>query len=128
MATPERFGGRLRLTYPWTLPGRDGPHLFRVRSWFRSQGVADDHERTRLNAYLTLSLTEHALERMVDHFSRDYFLECVEHELESMENPGVFPRLSLGPGQRYASKGCYIVAPARDRPGDLEAISGWIVP
>jgi hypothetical protein len=128
MAVPERLRGRLRLTYPRTLPGSEDPHLFRVRSWFRSQGVADDHEPTRLNTYLTLSLTEHALERMVDHFSRDYFLESVEHELESMENPGVFPRLSLGPGQRYASKGCYIVARARDRQGDLEAISGWLVP
>jgi hypothetical protein len=128
MAIPERLRGRLGLTYPTTLPGSEEPHLFRVRSWFRAQGIADEHEVVRLNTYLTLSLTEHALERMVDHFSRDYFLECVEHELESMENPGVFPRLSLGPGQRYASKGCYIAAPARDRPGDLEAISSWIVP
>jgi hypothetical protein len=128
MAIPERLRSRLRLTYPRTLPGREDPHLFRVRSWFRSQGVGDEHEVVRLNTYLTLSLTEHALERMVDHFSHDYFLECVEHELESMDNPGVFPRLSLGPGQRYASKGCYIVAPARDRDGGLEAVSGWIVP
>jgi hypothetical protein len=128
MSIPERLRGRIRLTYPWTLPGREPPHLFRVRSWFRSQGIADDHETLRLNTYLVLSLTEHVLERMVDHFSRDYFLECAEHELESMENPGVLPRLSLGPGQRYASKGCYIVASSRDRQGALEAISAWIVP
>jgi hypothetical protein len=70
MAIPEPLRGRLRLTYPQTLPGREDPHIFRVRSWFRSQGVADDHERIRLNTYFTLSLTEHALERMVDHFSR----------------------------------------------------------
>jgi hypothetical protein len=120
--------GRVRMTCPQTLYGQEGPHIFRVRSWLRSQGLALDHERIRLNTYLALDVTEHALERMVDHFFRDYLIECIEHEMESTQNPGVFPRLSLGPGQRYASKGCYIVAPAHDRDVGLEVLSDWIVP
>jgi hypothetical protein len=65
---------------------------------------------------------------MVDHFSRDFLLECVEHEMEITQNPGVFPHLSLGPGQRYAFKGCHIVAPASGRDGGVEAMSDGIVP
>lgn len=38
----------------------------------------------------------------------------------------IYPRLSLGPGQRFASKGGYIVRFAPD--GRLVAESGWIVP
>ena len=128
LSIPDSLRGRVRLTYPQTLPGHEGPHIYRVRSWLRSQGMTLDHERIRLNTYLALAVTEHALVRMVDHFSRDYLIESVEHEMESTQNPGVFPRLSLGPGQRFASKGCYIVAPARDPGLDLQAISTWIVP
>ena len=65
---------------------------------------------------------------MVDHFSRDYFIESVEHEAESLPNPGVFPHLSLGPGQRFASKGSYIVKPSDRAPGGFEAVSEWIIP
>jgi cytochrome c553 len=128
MSIPSSLCGRVWLTDLQTPHGREGPHIYRVRSWLRSQGISLDHERIKLNTYLALSVTEHALVRMVDHFSRDYLIESVEHEMESTQNPGVFPHLSLGPGQRYASKGCYIVAPARDPDLGLEAINGWIVP
>ena len=38
----------------------------------------------------------------------------------------IYPRLSLGPGQRFASKGAYIVHVGAD--GLLVADSDWIVP
>jgi hypothetical protein len=43
-------------------------------------------------------------------------------------SPTSFPRVSLGPGQRFAAKGGQIVEMA---PGDTPAmisLSGWIVP
>jgi hypothetical protein len=40
----------------------------------------------------------------------------------------IYPVLSLGPGQRFASKGAYIVRFAGDGTRALEAESGWIVP
>ncbi len=65
---------------------------------------------------------------MAGRFSRDYFVETLEREAERAANPGVFPRLGLGAGQRFASKGCYIVRPAAGAPGGLAAASDWIVP
>ena len=53
---------------------------------------------------------------------------AVEQETESTANPGVFPHMSLGPGQRFASKGCYIVRPSCDVQGEFEAASEWLVP
>jgi hypothetical protein len=55
-------------------------------------------------------------------------VESFEHEAENALNPGVYPRLALGPGQRFASKGCYVVRLADGSPGGIEAVGGWIVP
>ena len=45
--------------------------------------------------------------------------------LTKREGTTIYPRLSLGPGQRFASKGGYIVHYAKDK---LEPESDWIVP
>ncbi|MGH8498875.1 MAG: hypothetical protein ACRERV_08740, partial [Methylococcales bacterium] len=115
---------KMLLTHPFAL--RETAHVYRVRAWMRSREVAMTHEQTQLNTYFTLSLIDHALAQMADNFYRDYFLETIEQETENETNPGVFPTLSLGPGQRFASRGCYIVR-LTDK-GGLEAVSGWIVP
>ncbi|HEX6862854.1 MAG TPA: SCO family protein [Thermoanaerobaculia bacterium] len=115
---------KLVFTYPYTLPGREGPHGYRVRAWLRSRGLERTHERLQLNTHYALSLAEHALDHMAGSFSRDFFVESVEREAEVELNPGVFPRLSLGPGQRFASKGCYLVRLGK---GGLEPLGGWIV-
>jgi cytochrome c553 len=129
-ATPalKSFRDRLYLTYPYELPARETPHVYRVRAWLRARGVASAHERPQLNAYFALSVADHSLMRLAGNFSRDYFVETVEQETETALNPGVFPRLSLGPGQRFASKGSYIVKPSGGAPGALEPASGWIIP
>jgi len=67
-----------------------------------------------------------ALDQMLDFFSRDYLLETVEHMAESTVTPSAYPRLSLGPGQRFASKGSYILRYAPK--GVLLPTGGWIVP
>lgn len=36
------------------------------------------------------------------------------HEIENLLTPGTYPRLSLGPGQRYAAKGAGIITTDRD--------------
>lgn len=124
----ESFRDRLYLTYPYALPAHESPHSYRARAWLRARGVVRAHERLQLNAYFALSVADHSLMRLAGNFSRDYFIETVEQETETALNPGVFPRLSLGPGQRFASKGCYIVKPSGGAPVGLEPASGWIIP
>jgi len=40
----------------------------------------------------------------------------------------IYPHLSLGPGQRFASKGAYIVRFADEKSDKLIAESDWIIP
>jgi len=122
---PDNFRDKTFLTYPFTLPQTQTPHAYRARAWLRSRGVVRTHEQTQLNTYFTLTVVDHSLVNLTGNFSRDYFVESVEHETESTPNPGVFPRLSLGPGQRFASKGSCIIKVSGEQ---IEAASGWIIP
>jgi hypothetical protein len=51
-----------------------------------------------------------------------------EHTDGKREGTTVYPRLNLGPGQRYASKGAYIVRFDPSAPAMLAAETPWMVP
>lgn len=125
---PACWRDRVRLTYPFVLPGHETPRIFRVRAWMHARGIERRNERLQLKTFFALSVADHALGHLVERFSRDYFVESVEHEAENGLDPGVFPRLALGPGQRFASKGCYVVKLSEEAEGGIAPVSGWIVP
>jgi len=112
---------RAFVTDPFALPSEEGPHGYRASAWLRSRGAAGGatagDTRRRLTAHWTLSLADHALAHLGATLSRDAFVEAVEREAEREPNPGVYPRLSLGPGQRVAAKTC-AVRPLAGRPPD----------
>lgn len=125
---PQAVRAKTSLTYPFALPHHDSPHSYRLRAWLRSRGVQRTAERIQFNTYFALSVADHALMQLGEHFVRDYFLETIEHVAESLPNPGVFPQLTLGPGQRFASKGSYVLRLSEQAPSGLEAVSEWIIP
>ena len=51
-----------------------------------------------------------------------------EHTTGMREGTTIYPRLTLGPGQRYASKGAYIVEYTDASSGRLQAQGPWMVP
>lgn len=120
--------GKLYFSYPYELPSAYHPHAFRVRAWMNTQKLPIDNPRLQFNTYYALNLLQFGLEHVVAHFSRDYLLEYIETEAENQLNPGTFPRLSLGPGQRFASKGAYIVQLANDPKQGFHAVSEWLTP
>lgn len=119
---------KLYFSYPYELPDAYHPHAYRVRAWMNTRGLPINEPRIQFNTYYALNLLQFSLEHVVDHFSREYLLEYIEHEAENSLNPGTFPRLSLGPEQRFASKGAYLVQlnPAGNPP--IIPVSSWIVP
>ncbi len=111
---------RASVVSPFSPPGEQGPHGHRASAWLRSRGAAGGGtaaDARRLTAHWTLSLADHALAHLGATLSRDAFVEAIEREAEREPNPGVYPRLSLGPGQRVAAKTCS-VRPLAARPPD----------
>lgn len=128
---PDALRARTRLSYRFALPGSAAPGAYRARAWLLSHGVAGTRERIRLDTLFAFGMAADALERMAGDFSRAYFVETIERETERTANPGVYPRLGLGAGQRFAAKGCYLVKLAAAGPAarpSLAAEGDWLVP
>ncbi len=115
-----------RLAWPFAItPGWEEP-LVRMKLWLRARNIPVGDERAQANAYFAASTVGEVLMEMVDNFSRDYLIERIEHMTGRSLFPSVYPRLSLGPGQRFASKGAYVARFSPD--GKLVADGEWIVP
>jgi len=113
------------LVHPFALPKGEGERS-RIRIWLSARKVPPGEERLQANTFFAAAIAVAALDQMLDFFSRDYLLETVEHMAESTVTPSAYPRLSLGPGQRFASKGSYILRYAPK--GVLLPTGRWIVP
>jgi hypothetical protein len=125
---PKEIMSKFYFSYPYELPTAYHPHTFRIRAWMNTRKLEISNPRIQFNTYYALNLLQYSLEHVVDHFSRDYLLEYIEHEAENALNPGTFPRLSLGPEQRFASKGAYLVQLAGPEEQSVKPVSPWIVP
>lgn len=116
---------RLRLVYPQALPAARAARVALARRWMDSKGIAPGDETVQMNAYLAATVLGMALAHGMDTYSGEFLIERLEHSLGTALEVSVYPHLSLGPGQRYASKGSYIVEAGG---AGLVAVSDWIVP
>jgi hypothetical protein len=82
-------------------------------------------ETMQAEVYFNLMLLTDLTTIMLDNLYRDYLVERAEDMLSQGANITAYPHLSLGTGQRFASKGGYIVRFEGDK---LVAESDWIVP
>ncbi len=128
IAFDESTTARTVFTHPYELPTRYHPRKFRVRAWMHSRRLKVTHPRLQYQTYYALTLVQYGLVHLLADFHRDYLIELIEHEAENRLNPGTHPSLALGPGQRLASKGAYIVALDATTKGGFKALSEWIVP
>ncbi|MFZ5530318.1 MAG: c-type cytochrome [Pseudomonadota bacterium] len=119
---------KVRLVYPFDLPVGREQRLARMKTWLRAKNIPLSDERIQANAYFAATVVGDAVTHMLDNFSRDYFIERIEHVTGKSLSSAIYPRLSLGPGQRFASKGGYVVRFAPDGENRLVPLSGWIIP
>jgi hypothetical protein len=64
----------------------------------------------------------------VNAFVRDYLIERLEMQMDHRVLTGYYPRLSLAPGQRFASKGGYFVHFTEPQGARIAATTRWITP
>ena len=120
--------GRLRLIYPQDLPAARAARLELVKRWMNNNGIKPADERLQLNTYIAATVVGMMVTHSKDTYSRDFLLERMEHRLGTSLETSIYPRLSLGPGQRFASKGSYIVKLNAGAEQSFSLLSDWIVP
>ncbi|MSQ21575.1 MAG: hypothetical protein EXR39_19065 [Betaproteobacteria bacterium] len=125
---PANWRRNSAIIYPFELPERRNDRLASFRAWRDRQSLTGIHERVQLQAYFAASALGSAMPHVNDNLMRDYLVE----RLEAMAGPAItasiYPRIVLGQGQRFASRGGYV---ARFAPPDFTrpvADGEWIVP
>jgi mono/diheme cytochrome c family protein len=119
-------GSNVRLIYPSDLPPRHDSRLLRTKMWLHAKNIALTDEPTQINTQFAMTVVSDAIGHIMDSFSRDLFVERIEHMVAQTPSPSMYQSVSLGPGQRFAAKGSSVVL--LDEKGQLKTLSDWIVP
>ncbi len=113
------------ITYPYRLPQDEAKYATDFERLKLLNNVKDDQLITLIKTYYALGVLSKAVKDMKDNYFRDYLLDTIsmQTDVESL----LFERVSFGPGQRYVSKGCYIVQLAKGSKQELVKKSDWII-
>lgn len=138
LTLPDRARDLVYATYPYRLPQDELPYTRQVESFLGKTG-GDDRalimEKQIFDLYLVLS---QALSVLNGDYYRDNLLDVIGMNTGSggmsmgwyVEPDTTYPlyeRLSFGPGQRYASKGCYVVQLTHGADPHLVKKGDWVV-
>ena len=106
---PAAWRAVARLTYPLDLPELRKVRMNFPLGWFNVRHIPVVAERVQTDTYLACVILSETLGHMLDSFVRDYLVERVESLVGHRLVNGYYPRLGLAPGERFASKGAYLV-------------------
>jgi hypothetical protein len=114
------------LTYPYALPQESRSYRENIEAGIRSDGIPAPNLDIYFKMYPLFTVLNYPLTRIRTFVYRDYFVELVE-ATPDLVAPAMYPRLSFGSGQRYASKGCYVVQLGPGPKPELVKRSEWII-
>jgi Periplasmic binding protein/Cytochrome c len=104
-------------------------HLIRYRSWAKVHHLETPDTRVGANAYFASMMAANAVRDLRANLAREHLFDVTEHMLERGLFFSVYPNFTLGPNQRYASKGCFVIGPlagSNNKKG--QPPQQWIVP
>lgn len=124
---PEGIRDIVYLTQPHSLSSDNKYKHMALRRWLKVHNIPLTNLEIQSKMYFLGWMLPAAIDHMRGEFYRDYFMEGFDMMSDQDYAAAVYPRLSFGPGQRYASKGCYIVQiSAGDNP-EIKKVSHWVI-
>jgi hypothetical protein len=126
-ALPDRLRDFTFITWPTRLPGDEEYSRAIVASWLRSRKIQVTNMAISSKVYFLTRLLSNVLLDMGGDYYRDFFLELLENSLDQTTSSVTYPLLTFGPGQRYASKGCYVVTITKGDAPKVVRQSDWII-
>lgn len=124
---PDKLRQDVYLTYPSSLPETQKGRILAVKRWLQARKVPITNLEMQSRLYFLGWMLSGAVKNMRSEFFRDYFLEGFDMMVDQDYAIAVYPRLTFGSGQRYASKGCYIIQLAQGTEPELIKKSDWVI-
>ena len=124
---PENMRDSIFLTHPHSLPEDYDRKSGVLKRWLKTNGIPVTNLDVQAKMYFLGWMLPGAIHNMRSEFYRDYFLEGFDMMKDQTYAVAVYPRLSFGPGQRYAAKGCFIVQLTGDDITKLKMVGDWVV-
>jgi hypothetical protein len=126
-ALPDALRPLAHITYPYSLPGEQEKAWLATRRWLKSRGISPTHERIQSQMYFVGWMLAGAVHRLRHDFYRDYLLDIADMMRDEYYSIAAYPRLSFGPGQRFAAKGTYVVQLGEGPEPGLVKRSEWVI-
>jgi len=126
-AVPEAIRDLAFITEPYSFPEDEQRSRLATTSWLKAKGLKVSHFDIQTKMYFLGWTLAGMVKTMRDDFYRDYFLEKADMMRDQYYSIAIYPRLSFGPGQRYASKGCYVTQLTGGPEPHLEKRSTWVI-
>jgi hypothetical protein len=118
--------GEVYAAHPFRLPGKADPAFMRFEVWARSRDVELTSPRQQAEAYFACLVINDAVKHMGRFRVREFALDMMDHGESMSAYVPAYPRPSFGPGQRYISKGGYVLPIVDGQPDTKDA--KWILP
>jgi len=127
LSLPAEVRGFTFLTKPDSFPEDEARSRMATERWLQAKKLEITNFEIQARMYFLGWTLAPMVKMMRDDFYRDYFFDIADMMRDQYYATAVYPRLSFGPGQRYASKGCYIVQVTGGDEPKLEKRSNWVV-
>ena len=124
---PDDLRDNVYLTYQYSLPSTRGKRILAVKRWLQARKVPVTDLKMQTKIYFIGWMLPGAIKNMRSEFFREYFLEGFDMMTDQDYAIAVYPRLTFGSGQRYASKGCYVVQLTKGLNPEPVKVSDWVI-
>jgi len=108
------------------MPG-DKKNVSILRRWLITRKIPEADLRIEGKVHFLGWMLSGLLMDMRNNIYRDYFFDSIDMMIDQDYAVSIYPRLSFGPGQRYASKVCYIVQLTEGPWPELLVKGGWVI-
>lgn len=123
---PVELQPRVLMAYPYRLPEDEARYQRVVNIWLKARGLKLDQPRLQSKAYFVGWMLSGVLMHLRSDYYRDHMFDALDMMNDETYGIAIYPLLSFGHGQRYASKGCYLVKFTGDD-NRFEAVTDWII-
>ena len=122
---PEEYRSYTYITWPYRTPQEDARYDAILTPILHGKQFTGHARQAFEQSYDTSLVQSQALIMMRGEYYRDFFFDTIGM-IQDLEYP-LYERLTFGPGQRYASKGCYLVQLDKGENPQLIKRSDWVI-